>query len=318
MDAGWARWGLAIGLVLSGGEALSETEGNPAVPQAGEGLDDPRRLQSPADISALCHALQLPLADEHGQLELPPAYEEAKEAIYQARVGPRGFALSPYRGASLSLRLDRGLAALKGALSLAVLQRDAGKFMLGPSEAKAIQAAVDQRKVALDVVFSVDHRAGELTPCFSLPHSEAASLRVRPISYELVDVDSGTVMARTRTPEHARLRALRGPGPRAVNITVSHATGVRKADDVEKVLKRREAAFAGCLVKDRPEARPEDVVGLSAYVAPAGRLSLVRAEIASMDDAKVSRCLEQTLRQVVLPPSRTPSRIGVVVELVKS
>ena len=276
----------------------------------------PKALESLDDVSEVCRALQLPLADEHGQLELTDSYRAATEAVYHARVGPRGFALAPYRGSALILRVDRGLAALDGALSLAVLDRGSGRFMLGPREAKAIAVAQQARKVALDVVFTVDHQAGELTPCFSLPHSEAASLRIRPISYALIDVDNGTVMVRTRTPEHARQLARRGAGPPDVSITVSHATGVRKADAVQKVLQRRQEQFAGCLVKDRPEAQPDDVVGLSAYVAPAGGLSLVRVEIASMEDSKVTRCLERTLQRVVLPPSARPSRIGVVVEVV--
>lgn len=313
MYAGWARWGPLMGFVLSvAGEAWGQADGqSPALPIRGA-LEAPKVLASLDDVSEVCGALQLPIVDEHGQIDVPRAYREASGAVYQVRVGPRGFTLAPYRNPALALRLERGLAALGGGLSLAVLDRGPGRFMLGPSEAKAIAAAQAERKVALDVVFTVDHDAGEITPCFSLPHSEAASLRIRPIAYELIDIDNGTVMARTRTPEHARQLARRALGPADVSITVNHATGVRTIDAVQQVLQRRQDSFAGCLVK----ARPEDIVGLSADVAPAGGMSAVRVEIASMEDSRVAQCLERTLRRIVLPPSARPSRIGVVVEVV--
>ena len=318
MYVGWARWGLAMTLILPAGEAFAAAEEGTTTPKASGSLDEPRRFESVDELAEFCSALQLPLTNAEEEIELTDAYRKATEGVYQARVGPRGFALAPYKEPSLSLRLDRGLAALDGGLSLAVLDRNGGKFKLDASQATAIVAAAEEKKVALDVVFTVDHEAGDLTPCFSIPHSESFSLRVRPVSYELVDMEKGTVMARTQTSEHARLRALQSSGPPKVNVVVSHATGGRKAEEVEKVLQEKKDALAACMVKDRPDARPTDIVGLSAAVSPGGGMSSVHAEIASMEDAKVARCLEDALKKIVLPRSSTQSRIGVVVEVVSA
>lgn len=290
-----------------------------------QGSSAPIRIDTEEGAAELCEvaAQRPPAVDEEDPVEAGKNLErwDAERAalfskVYRAVVEPTSVKFETYapKDRRLPLDLDHSLLALDGALVLSVMDRRGAAFTLEEEEARGIVRRANEKQLRLGITFQVDSKyADELSPCFSYPKSATYSLRIVPLSYELLDA-GGHVLASVRTDRMEELDLAAEPAK--VRISTRVVDGVVDQAKLESAVHARRAEMEACLA-GVSRGKEEAVVGLIAAI-DGGRIVRARQEIEATEDPAAAPCLARALEAVKPPQASKGAQIGVVVQLDRS
>lgn len=279
-------------------------------------LASPLLIKEETRLKLLCDALQ---SEKRGLPEGDPtALALAKRAalrdVYTALVPPGGFKLGEYRSRAgrLPLRLEHPLIAVDGAVRLIAAQKAGGAFDLKAKEAAALLAAVEEKKIGLEVMFRVDRAMADTMPaCFSYPKSAAYALNIEPLSFALVEVGNNNKrVVEAKTPALEELQAWMSPGKARLAI-IATSEGPVDSDALVKAIESKRSELEGCFGAMMQSVSGTGMVSYEAALAPSGALTDVRREAESLDDASAGECAAKILAAVSAPKASKTSRAHV-------
>lgn len=287
-----------------------------------DGRPGPIQLDDEQKAAELCsQAARRPPIEDEDPVEAGKRLERwAKEQeavfskVYRAVVEPTSVEFETYVPADrrLPLDLDHSLLALDGALVLSVMDRRGAAFTLKEEEARGIVRRAQAKQIRLGITFQIDSEyADELSPCFSYPKSATYSLRIIPLSYELLDA-GGHALARVRTDRMEELSLARTPGTLRIRTRV--VDGVVDHAKLATAVETRRGDMEACLTGARKGGGEESVIGLIAAIEN-GKIVGARQEIEATEDPEAAHCLARALEGVKPPQASRGARIGVVVQL---
>lgn len=283
----------------------------------------PALLQTKAEAAALCKAVERPPrgSAEEGE-ELPPRREvararrEALRNVYEVTVPPAGFRFAKGgREGVLPLDVQRALLAVDGAVSLQVMRRQGARFTVPADRERALREQHAKKELALRVVFRVDREgANEVDPCFSYPKSDAYSLRIEPLRYELRALRGADPLpvATATTPALEELEHFASPGE-GVLATAVVVEGSHDAEAVARAIDGGRALFEGCLDSVLRSAGATGTLAYGATVSAEGVVQDVTLELEALDAPGAAACVERVLAAIAAPRGPRPSRLHVTV-----
>ncbi len=279
----------------------------------------PIALSDPGAVAAVCSLVsRRSPVDPEDDLAEADQKQEAFEAerkvtfakVYRATVDPKNVRFDPYdaEAGALPVATERALPALDGALLLTVMDRQGAAFEVKVDEAKRLVEQASQKQLRLAVTFQVDdHLADQVSPCFSYPKSESASLRVRPLRYALLD-SGGQELAAVSTPRMEALDEWLEHKGAKTELSSHVVNGVVNQAALDRAIEGKRSAVDACL--ERAGDAPS--FGLLAAVA-GGKLADVKVEMEASDDPDAAACLARTLAGTAAPRASGGASVSVVV-----
>lgn len=259
-------------------------------------LASPHGLDDAPAVKRLCEGIaDLHLPPAEGE-ERPEAVVRAQHAVYRLQIPPAGFSLRSDSEA-LSVDMRKLLQTFDGQVSITALASADSTFSVAPEVVRGVKAAAKAKRVGLELTFTLEGTESGVPVCFARSGGKARLLRVQPMSYALVDTDSGAELARLRTTAWAELSAWVSPG--AATVQVQATSGERTLTAVQDELRTSdlESCLGGLL--ETPTAT--GVVSFAGFVTKRAGLGDVRVQVDALNDPKALRCVQDKVEALAMP-----------------
>lgn len=249
----------------------------------------PQPIEALSEVKALCAAIAEVHLEGEDEVEPDEAARAAARAVYRVVVGPGDFALKWDQG-DVVLDLRRPLRLFRDDLTLMVMASAESTFAFTPEVAEGLHSRVRAKQVALEVVFRLEGTESGVPACFVTAGGHGYRLRVEPLSYTLLAVDSKAELAQLRTPVWSQLHAWVAPGAASVRLDVVLLDG--KLADLEGTqADLRTEALSACWKTMSASRNETGLLSLVAQVSKQSRLVDIEVEVDAVQAPPVVDCV---------------------------
>ncbi len=247
---------------------------------------------------------------------------EALRRVYVATTDPDGFQFEDYRVEDrlLPLKVSRSFMSFRGGLRMNILGRRLIGFPSDVAQAQSWAKKRQEKSLLLRLVFRVDAEPDNTRACFALPKSDGVVMHVVPMSLELIDAHSRTVLVRHDTPEKEALHAWLYPAPPKLRVSVE-VTKTKHADRISTRVRdaiRGQAAGLESCFASAGNARSGSLFTFVGQLSLRGRLTDLTLALATSREEAVAPCLSKALSTLVVGTVPSTSSLRITLSLAKN